>query len=472
MESIDVSSYYALNSVLPFKDRWAVMPLQASLPVSSQQIGEQWEIIQNSEFTGKKRLIYIHIPFCDIHCQFCGFYQNPFRKFDTKTYIDYLLQEISLEINSKAMQSAPIHAIYFGGGTPSALASGQLARVIRYLKQFAPLAPDCEITIEGRISDFDDERIDSYIEAGANRFSIGVQTFNTEIRQRLGRQSSEQQIIKSFERIASKDSVALVCDLMFGLPNQNYHTWQRDLEIADNLPLDGVDLYSLNLLPTTPLAKGVENKRIELPSVTDKCDFYHQGAKYLAKQGWMHLTNAHWAKTTRERNLYNSLIKQGSHFFAFGSCAGGRLGGQSFMLHRDLSQYYANLDQGKKPLMMLTGKPLLGKWLYQLQAGVEKGRIDLTKLTKQSELFDPLIKQWHQVGLLKDEGHCLNLTLSGRFWSSNILQALQQLLLQLNNPEHIEFQKEMEQKRQSMKANHGMPTSHPHKQNTQTSLHN
>lgn len=472
MESFDVSSYYALNSVLPFKDRWAVMPLQASLPINSQEIEKHWNMIQNSEFAGKKRLIYIHIPFCDIHCQFCGFYQNPFRKFDTKIYIDYLLQEISLEINNKAIQSAPIHAIYFGGGTPSALASGQLARVIRYLRQFAPLAPDCEITIEGRISDFDDERIDSYIEAGANRFSIGVQTFNTEIRQRLGRQSTEQQIINSFERIASKDSVALVCDLMFGLPNQNYHTWQRDLEIANNLPLDGVDLYSLNLLPTTPLAKGVENKRIELPSVTDKCDFYHQGAKYLDKQGWIHLTNAHWAKTTRERNLYNSLIKQGSHFFAFGSCAGGRLGGQSFMLHRDLAQYYAKLDQGKKPLMMLTGKPLLGEWLYQLQAGIEKGRVDLTKLTKQSELFDPLIKQWHQVGLLKDEDHCLKLTLSGRFWSSNILQALQQLLLQLNNPEHIEFQKEMEQKRQSMKANHGMPTSHPHKQNSHTSLHN
>ncbi|OCG21895.1 putative heme utilization radical SAM enzyme HutW [Gilliamella sp. wkB108] len=472
MESIDVSPYYALNSVLPFKDRWAVMPLQASLPLSSNEVDQQWEIIQNSELTGKKRLIYIHIPFCDIHCQFCGFYQNPLRKFDTKTYVDYLLQEISLEINSKAMQSAPIHAIYFGGGTPSALAAGQLARVISYLKQYAPLAPDCEITIEGRISDFDDDRIDSYIEAGANRFSIGIQTFNTEIRQRLGRQSTEQQIIQGFERIALRDSVALVCDLMFGLPNQNAQTWQRDLQIADSLPLDGVDLYSLNLLPTTPLAKGVENNRIVLPTVTDKCDFYHQGANFLAKQGWLHLTNAHWAKTTRERNLYNSLIKQGSHFFAFGSCAGGRLGGQSYMLHRDLNLYYATLDQGKKPLMMLTGKSLLGDWLYQLQAGIEKGRVDLTKLTKHSELFDPLIEQWQQVGLLLNQDRCLNLTLSGRFWSSNILQALQQLLLQLNNPEHIELQKEMAQKRQLMKAGHAMPTSHSHKQNTQTTLHN
>lgn len=472
MKSFDVSAFYASNSVLPFKDRWAVMPLQASLPVSPQELEQQWSIVQNSDLSGRKRLIYIHIPFCDIHCQFCGFYQNPLRKFDTNTYIDYLLQEISLEINNKAMQSAPIHAIYFGGGTPSAIAVGQLARVINYLKKHAPLAPDCEITVEGRISDFDEDKIDSYIEAGANRFSIGIQTFNTEIRQRLGRQSSEKEIIKSFERIAARDSVALVCDLMFGLPNQTPVTWQRDLEIADQLPLDGVDLYSLNLLPTTPLAKGVENKRIEIPTVTDKCDFYHQGAKYLDRQGWTHLTNAHWAKTSRERNLYNFLIKQGSHFFGFGSCAGGKLDGQSYMIHRDLNQYYSLLDQGKKPLMMLTGKPLLGDWLHKLQAGIEKGRVDLTQLTNQAELFDPLIKQWHEVGLLQNEDRCLRLTLSGRFWSSNIVQALQQLLLQLNNPEHIELQNKMAQARQAMQQGNGMPKSHPHMQNIQVKTEN
>ncbi|MCX8682409.1 heme anaerobic degradation radical SAM methyltransferase ChuW/HutW [Gilliamella sp. B2889] len=472
MKSFDVSAFYASNSVLPFKDRWAVMPLQASLPVSPQELEQQWSLVQNSDLSGRKRLIYIHIPFCDIHCQFCGFYQNPLRKFDTNTYIDYLLQEISLEISNKAMQSAPIHAIYFGGGTPSALAAGQLARVINYLKKHAPLAPDCEITVEGRISDFDEDKIDSYIEAGANRFSIGIQTFNTEIRQRLGRQSSEKEIIKSFERIAARDSVALVCDLMFGLPNQTPVTWQRDLEIADQLPLDGVDLYSLNLLPTTPLAKGVENKRIEIPTVTDKCDFYHQGAKYLDRQGWTHLTNAHWAKTSRERNLYNFLIKQGSHFFGFGSCAGGKLDGQSYMIHRDLNQYYALLDQGKKPLMMLTGKPLLGDWLHKLQAGIEKGRVDLTQLTNQAELFDPLIKQWHEVGLLQNEDRCLRLTLSGRFWSSNIVQALQQLLLQLNNPEHIELQNKMAQARQAMQQGNGMPKSHPHMQNIQVKTEN
>lgn len=459
MKSLDLSRFYASNSGLPFQDRWAVMPLHASMPLAAEDIEKNWQLLQQNTQTGKKRLIYIHIPFCDTHCQFCGFYQNLRRKFDTEAYIDALLTEIALEMNNPAMQSSPIHVVYFGGGTPSALPAGQIGRVINMLKQSLPLAPDCEITIEGRVSDFDEARTDSYIEAGANRFSIGIQTFDTAIRKKLGRLSSREQIVETFEQIARKDSVALVCDLMFGLPGQTTQSWQTDLEIAADLALDGVDLYALNLLSSTPLAKRVENKQLELPSVAKKCEFYLQGEDFLYRRGWMQLSNSHWAKTTRERNLYNLLIKQGADFFGFGSGAGGRLDGQSFMLQRELAEYYAQLKLGKKPIMMLTGKSLLGDWLYKLQAGIEKGRVDLPSLTEQSVLLDPLIEQWQQAGLLKNDERCLRLTPAGRFWSSNLLQALQQVLLQLNNPEHLKFQEKMMQIRKTGKAGHPHATA-------------
>lgn len=446
MNSLDLSRFYAASTGLPFQDRWAVMPFRASLPLAAEKIEKQWTLLQQSPISGNKRLIYIHIPFCETHCQFCGFYQNLLRKFDTDKYITTLLAEIALEMNNPVMQSAPIHAVYFGGGTPSALPAGQLARVISLLRQSLPLAPDCEITIEGRISDFDEARTESYIAAGANRFSIGVQTFDTDIRQKLGRLSSREQIVETFERIGRLDCVALVCDLMFGLPGQTVQSWQTDLELAAALPLDGLDLYALNLLPTTPLARRVDKGQLELPAVAAKCEFYLQGEAFLRQQGWMQLSNSHWAKTTRERNLYNLLIKQGADFFAFGSGAGGRLNGHSFMLHRDLAEYYAQMQSGKKPLMMLTDKSLLGSWLHQLQAGIEVGRVNLPALTSQAELLEPLLMQWQQAGLLINERGYARLTPSGRFWSSNLLQALQQLLLALNNPEHLEWQEKMMQR--------------------------
>ncbi|OCG42879.1 hypothetical protein A9G28_04965 [Gilliamella sp. Fer1-1] len=74
-------------------------------------------------------------------------------------------------------------------------------------------------------------------------------------------------------------------------------------------------------------------------------------------------------------------------------------------------------------------------------------------------MFEPLINQWHKVGLLQNTDHCLLLTLSGRFWSSNILQALQQLLLQLNNPEYIELQQKMAQEKRTTGSQQMMPHS-------------
>lgn len=449
MLQLDLNRFYASLTDLPFSDRWAVMPLQASLPIAPEEISENWSQLQNSLLPPSKRLIYIHIPFCDIHCAFCGFYQNPLRKHDTQQYVRYLLKEIALEASKPAIQSGPIHAIYFGGGTPTALEPDDLGAIITYLRQHLPLAPDCEITVEGRISDFDDKHIDSYITAGANRFSIGIQTFNTAIRQKLGRQSTQQQIIDTFYRIARRDSAALVCDLMFGLPGQTDENWLTDLTIAADLPLDGIDLYALNLLPTTALFKSVENQRIILPSVSDKRQFYRSGADFLEQQGWAQLSNSHWARTTRERNLYNLLIKQGAHYFAFGSCGGGRLATHSFMLARDLTHYYAQLDHNQKPIMMMTGKSLVGDWLYKLQAGIEKGRVDLCQLTDQARLFSPLIEQWYQAGLLKNSELCLRLTTDGRFWASNLLQALQQLLLELHHPEHAKLQQKMAAMRQA-----------------------
>ncbi|BBU80007.1 hypothetical protein EIMP300_14070 [Escherichia coli] len=124
-----------------------------------------------------------------------------------------------------------------------------------------PLAPDCEITIEGRVLNFDAERIDACLDAGANRFSIGIQSFNSKIRKKMARTSDGPTAIAFMESLVKRDRAAVVCDLLFGLPGQDAQTWGEDLAIARDIGLDGVDLYALNVLPNTPLGKAVENGR-------------------------------------------------------------------------------------------------------------------------------------------------------------------------------------------------------------------
>lgn len=426
--NIDLMPYHARLGPLPFPKRWATMPWRDSRPLPAESLHDSWQALLQNALPRNKRLLYLHIPFCATHCTFCGFYQNPLKPDSTERYTDYLLRELSMEADSPLLQSGPIHAIYFGGGTPSALSAQQLHRIISQLRKAFPLAPDCEITVEGRIFNFDDERIDACLEAGANRFSIGVQTFNTRIRQRMGRKADRDQAIRFLTNLASRDRAAVVCDLMFGLPHQTPETWQEDLAIVRQLPLDGVDLYALNLLPTTPLAKSVENNRVELPTLAQQCDFYCSGADSLAQAGWHQLSNSHWARTTRERNLYNLLIKQGADCLALGSGAGGSLQGHAYMQHRSLDNYYRLIDSGQKPLMMMTQASGEHPWRAKLQSGIEVGRLDLSELVANPNPLMPLIAQWHQCHLLKDNSFCLRLTDSGRFWASNMMQALQHLI--------------------------------------------
>ncbi|MHA3668479.1 heme anaerobic degradation radical SAM methyltransferase ChuW/HutW [Yersinia enterocolitica] len=426
--NIDLMPYHARQGPLPFPKRWATMPWRDSRPLPAKSLEDNWQALLQKALPPNKRLLYLHIPFCATHCTFCGFYQNPLQTDSTARYTDYLLRELSMEASSPLLQGGPIHAIYFGGGTPSALSAQQLHSIISQLRKSLPLAPDCEITVEGRIFNFDDERIDACLEAGANRFSVGVQTFNTRIRQRMGRKASRDEAIHFLTNLASRDRAAVVCDLMFGLPHQTPETWQEDLAIVRQLPLDGVDLYALNLLPTTPLAKSVENNRIELPTLAQQCDFYCSGAESLAQAGWHQLSNSHWARTTRERNLYNLLIKQGADCLALGSGAGGSLQGHAYMQHRSLDNYYRLIDSGQKPLMMMTQASGEHPWRAKLQSGIEVGRLDLSELITDPYPLMPLIAQWHQSHLLKDDSFCLRLTDSGRFWASNIMQALQNII--------------------------------------------
>ncbi|PWC10244.1 heme anaerobic degradation radical SAM methyltransferase ChuW/HutW [Brenneria roseae subsp. americana] len=434
--NIDLTPYYAQPGEQPFGSRRMAMPWRNHVPLSPEQVPASWQALKQQVLPARKRLLYLHIPFCATHCTFCGFYQNKLREDSTEIYTRYLLQELAMEAGSPLHQSAPIHAVYFGGGTPTALAAKELAQIITAIRSSLPLAPDCEITIEGRAMDFDDERIDACLDAGANRFSIGIQTFDSRIRQRMARTSDKQQSIRFLERLCRRDRAAVVCDLMFGLPGQTPEIWREDLAIVSSLPLDGVDLYALNLLPTTPLAKAAENQRVELPNVTARRDFYRTGAAFLADAGWHQLSNSHWARTTRERNLYNLLIKQGADCLAMGSCAGGNLNGQAYMMERNLERYYQTLDQGQKPIMMMTPANPTGPWQHQLQAGIEVGRIVLPQLTRRADELQPLLSQWHHAGLTRDDSTCLRLTDDGRFWANNLMQALQQIIPQLNAEEH------------------------------------
>lgn len=111
--TLDLTPHFALDGDQPFKDRRAMMPFRGAIPVAKEQLAQTWQEMINQTASPRKRLVYLHIPFCATHCTFCGFYQNRFNEDTCAHYTDALIREIEMEADSVLHQSAPIHAVYF-----------------------------------------------------------------------------------------------------------------------------------------------------------------------------------------------------------------------------------------------------------------------------------------------------------------------------------------------------------------------
>jgi len=411
------------------------MPWREKKPLASEQIARTWKELLEREAGPGKRLVYIHVPFCANHCLFCGFYKNQYKTERSEPYADLVIRELRAEASTPAVGSQPIHAVYLGGGTPSALETPDLTRIIEEVHAL-PLAADCEITLEGRMSHFTEEKIDACIDAGVNRFSLGIQTFDTEVRRKQGRRSSKEETLRFVDGLLQRDRAAVVIDLMFGLPGQTAEIWEDDLRTCLELQPDGVDLYCLNVFPGTPLFQQVKTGKTKTPSaLPQQGEMYRRGFDVLADAGWNQLSNSHWAKGTRERNLYNLLIKEGSTTLAFGSGAGGSIGAHSYTNSDDLDVYCSSIEAGEKALSGMRVADAHQPLRDLLAGSLDRGRLDLACLASRFEegpalleLYAPLLAQWEDAGLAAVSGQVVTLTPAGRFWSTNLSGALGELL--------------------------------------------
>lgn len=429
-----------------FPERQALMPVWGGVPMPRPQ----WQNIWKKKLphaTDVDALAYLHIPFCANHCVFCGFYRNAWKDSQSSVYTDKIIEEMAAEAEVRT-GNGKIRAVYFGGGTPTALLTEDLVRLIRACYQYLPLAEDCEFTIEGRMSHFDLEKAQACIEAGANRISIGVQTFNTAIRRRLGRKHSGDEAFEYLAKLCELDTV-IVADLMFGLPNQTDDVWQNDIARAAELPLSGLDTYAFNLYPMLPINRMIEKGAFPTPPGFDiQADQYAYTVETLLEKGWEQVSNSHFAYPGRgERNRYNTLIKSDIPCLAFGSGAGGNFGGFSYQVQGDLESYLAT-PKGEKNIAFMSGHSPNKALLSKVQHDIETGRLN-PLLFDGNKAAQKLIAQWQEMQLFKepDSDGLIRLNTSGRYWSPTLIR---KLMLTLPTQEKDQTMQKLSAEQQTM----------------------
>lgn len=195
--------------------------------------------------------LYIHVPWCVRKCPYCDFNSHAVKGagIPEEAYIDALLDDLEAEL--EAIQGRAFSSLFFGGGTPSLLSDTALARLLEGIDALCPLPHDVEITLEANPGTFEQARFSGFLQAGVNRLSIGVQSFDNHALQRLGRIHNSGEAVRAVEIARRAGFDRLNLDLMFALPQQTTEQAMSDLETAFSLGPDHLSWYQLTLEPNT-----------------------------------------------------------------------------------------------------------------------------------------------------------------------------------------------------------------------------
>ena len=394
-------------------------------PKESQSV---WDtVMRGTPKRGQMQCAYIHIPFCKTKCTYCGFFQNGTSQSIEDNYIDGLIGELKLASECPRLKDGLIHAVFIGGGTPTSLSPANSERLLKAIKEYLPLANDYELTLEGRIHDLIPENLEVWMNNGVNRMSIGIQSFNTKVRQMVGRLDTKETVLERLAALKAYGQCSVVIDLIYGLPGQTMEVWEQDLADLVKSGVDGADLYQLNVFDGSDLNRDITSGKVPPAATTSmQGDMFEFGRTYLEARAYRRLSAAHWSANNRERSLYNILAKAGVPMFPFGSGAGGNVDGYGMMLHRALKPYEDMVSRGEKPFMALMKQSDLQPFVNQVVSQLEQGYLDINTLVAMDSRLDELnwlYKLWEKRGLVSCNGLLYKLTSAGEFWTVNITQS-------------------------------------------------
>ncbi|MCE7537142.1 radical SAM family heme chaperone HemW [Aliivibrio fischeri] len=230
--------------------------------------------------------LYIHIPWCIQKCPYCDFNSHALKaEIPEAQYISALIDDLDTDLARYDMQSEPrkLHSIFIGGGTPSLITAPEIKRLLSEVEKRLPFADDIEITMEANPGTVEAGRFVEYRQAGVNRISIGVQSFQQEKLEKLGRIHGKDEAIRAAHLAHEAQLNSFNLDLMHGLPNQSIEDALSDLQQAIDLNPPHLSWYQLTIEPNTVFYY----KPPTLPDDDDLWDIFEQGHQMLAKAGYV-----------------------------------------------------------------------------------------------------------------------------------------------------------------------------------------
>lgn len=266
------------------------------------------------------RAAYVHVPFCARRCGYCDFAIAVGREADMARYVAAVGEELA-----RLGTPRPVDTLFLGGGTPSALPTPLLTRLLDLLARWLPLAPGGEWSLEANPDDLDDAKLAALAGCGVNRLSVGVQSFQPGVLRLLERSHRADDVPAVVAR-ARRHVPRVSLDLIFGAPGQTETMWRDDLARALDLGVGHVSTYGLTYETGTSLWKARRDARLTPLGEEDELALYELAQDVLAEAGWEHYEISSFA-APGERCRHNQVYWAGDEFFGVGMAAAWHLDG-------------------------------------------------------------------------------------------------------------------------------------------------
>jgi len=265
--------------------------------------------------------LYIHIPWCIKKCPYCDFNSHQVNgSFEEDKYTNKLYDDFLVELNRLGDKNRELQSIFIGGGTPSLFKGDSFQFLFTRIKSHLKFSENIEITIEANPGAVDSEKFRAYFDAGINRISLGVQSFDDKYLSKLGRIHTSNDAIKSIEVAKSAGFENINLDIMHGLPEQSIEAAVEDLRIAIEQSPSHISWYQFTIEPNTYFY----NYPPKLPGENIQDSIFEKGTKILSDHAFSQYEVSAFAQNSR-RSSHNHNYWSFGDYLGIGSGAHGKL---------------------------------------------------------------------------------------------------------------------------------------------------
>lgn len=317
---------------------------------------QQADTPSSSSSSSKHKLrefsLYAHFPFCSKLCGYCDFHKTLLNRSLERKFFAALNLEAELVAAELANSGTKgnLVSVYLGGGTPSLVDMTLFGEWVDTLRANFSFAEDLEFTVELNPESSQRENLEAFRQAGVNRLSVGVQSFNTGALARLDRRHKTNDTLRTFYLARALGYEDFSADLIFGLPDQTLAQLQDDLTQLVDLEPTHISYYQLTIKENTPLFDQIQAGTITVPDDDTLALYYRVGCEFLAEHGYERYEISSFARENKQ-SRHNLRYWSGEPYIAIGPGAHGFDGSQRYQVVSDTNSYVqALLKEGRRPL--------------------------------------------------------------------------------------------------------------------------